>query len=63
LVRWVYGESFGVELDRDLNLHALADALQNQIKMDGASTDWEVSRLHQVVTQSVDLTTSRRSVC
>ena len=63
LVRWVYGESFGVELDHDLNLHALADALQNQIRMDGASTDWEVSRLHRVVTQSVDPTTSRRSVC
>lgn len=63
LVRWVNGLSFGLELDRDLDLHALANALQNQIKMDGASTDWEVSRLHRVVTQSVDPTTSGRFVC
>lgn len=63
LVRWVDGQSFGFELDRDLNLNALADYLQNQIKMDGASPDWEVSRLHRVVTQSVDPTTSRRTVC
>lgn len=54
LVRWVDGLSFGIDLDRDLDPQALADTIKRQNELAGASTDWEVRRLHRVPTQSVD---------
>lgn len=60
LVRWVDGLSFGFEMDCDLNLQVLADAIQHQMEIDGGSTGWEVSCLHRVVAQSIDPTTFRK---
>ncbi|HVR90207.1 MAG TPA: PilZ domain-containing protein [Novosphingobium sp.] len=60
LVRWVDNLSFGFELDLDLDLQALRDAIQRQIGMDSASKDWEVRRLHRGVAKSVDPSTFRR---
>lgn len=47
-VKWVEGLSFGIKLDQELNLEALASALQRLRDIGHTSADWEVRRLHRI---------------
>ena len=48
VVRWVDGSSFGVALDRDLDMETLTRVIQHHIEMNTVKSDWEVRSLHRV---------------
>lgn len=54
IVRWVSELTFGVELDRDLNLAALANAMQRHIQRTSQQGKWEVRAGHRVHSGTVD---------
>lgn len=54
VVRWVSELTFGVELERDLNLAALANAMQRHIQRSNQQGKWEVRSGHRVHSGPVD---------
>lgn len=54
VVSWVKGDSFGMALDQEINLQVLTDFIASQNEKATVTTDWEVKRLHRVVTPHVD---------
>jgi hypothetical protein len=54
VVRWVNELTFGIELERDLNLAALANAMQRHIQRTNQQGKWEVRAGHRVQSGAVD---------
>src|SRR5579862_3982489 len=42
VVKWVDGQSFGIELSRDIDIPALANSLQRVHEKTNAAANWEV---------------------
>ena len=59
VVRWADGPSFGVSLDIEMDTNALAD-VKSKLRTPPAEPQWEVSRLHRVVTPFVEQSKLRR---
>jgi hypothetical protein len=59
VVRWAGGHAFGLCLDDELNPEALAD-IQSLVGFQKPENNWEVGRLHRVITPSVEVTKLRR---
>ena len=59
-ISWIDGQSFGIKLDRDLDLQSLAASIQRINELTDASTTWEVKRLHRVTTPRVDTSKLRK---
>lgn len=53
-VRWVYGQTFGVELDQNLDLRALSNAMSRNVQRSQQQGAWQVRTGHQVRTTKVD---------
>ena len=53
-ISWIDGQSFGIKLDRNLDLQSLAASIQRKNDITDASPNWEVKRLHRVTTPRVD---------
>lgn len=54
VVRWVHGQTFGVELDRALDLRALSSAVSRAVQRSSQQGQWEVRSGHQVRSAHVD---------
>ena len=59
-ISWIDGQSFGIKLDRDLDLQSLAASILRTNELTDASTNWEVKRLHRVTTPRVDISKLRK---
>lgn len=53
-VCWVNGDSFGVALDREISPQVLVDFIVRQNEKAAQAPQWEVERMHKVVTPRVD---------
>ena len=53
-VRWVHEQTFGVELDRDLDLRALSNAVSRNVRRSTQQGGWQVRTGHQVKIAPVD---------
>lgn len=60
MISWIDGLSFGIKLDRDLDLQSLAASILRTNELTDASTNWEVKRLHRVTTPRVDISKLRK---
>ena len=58
-VRWAEGPSFGISLDNEIDPGELAQ-MRSKARMPAAESQWEVSRLHRVITPAVEPSKLRR---
>ena len=60
IVRWRSGQHFGVELDAELEMEIVSEEMRRQLSSQVPETNWEVRRLHRVITPHADASKLRR---